>query len=258
MRLYHYTSLDALTGIVQKGGLCIRGTRYDSMNDPVDCKYAEEIVLPEFRKCLEEKGYGNGTEEELIFPYVASFSASEDDFHMWRMYHSEVAIELDDEWIKRSIEDDPFILFGECIYPKSTDEIHQAFCELFNKSEQCVNDLYLTAREQFMFIKRKEFSNEKEYRLCTYENTVSMFSKWETIDSEIPHDIKCKVRNGDLILYKEFYIAKCALLGIIINERDEERYQKVADHLRLWLLQSDYTEKINIRQSESGQKIINF
>lgn len=73
MRLYHYTSLDALTGIVQKGGLCIRGTRYDSMNDPMDCKYAEETVLPEFGSVSKKKATETGQKKNLFSPTLPRF-----------------------------------------------------------------------------------------------------------------------------------------------------------------------------------------
>lgn len=255
MKLYHYTSLDAFTKIVNESGLCFHGTRYDSLNDPTDFTYAEEKILPVFRKCLKEQGHENGEDDDGIYPYIVSFSKQEDDFNMWRMYHSEVAIELDAEWIRKSIASKPDVLFKECKYPESEDELHEEFCKLFNEAEQCVNDLPLTAREQVMFIKRKEFKNENEFRLCTYDNHLFQASDGEQTDCEIPQNINFRLRGKDLVLYKEFHIAKCALLGLIVNEPDEKCFCKTEKHIRLWLRQLGYSEKLDIRQSASGTKI---
>lgn len=255
MKLYHYTNLDACTKIVNENGLCFHGTRYDSLNDPTDFTYAEEKILPVFRECLKEQGRENGDDDDAIYPYIVSFSKMEDDFNMWRMYHSEVAIELDAEWIRKSIADKPDVLFKECQYPESEDELHEAFCKLFNETEQCVNDLSLTAREQVIFIKRKEFKNENEFRLCTYDNYLPYTIDGELKDGEIPQDIDFRLRGKDLVLYKKFHIAKCALLGLIVNEPDEKRFRKIERHLRLWLWKLGYSEKLDIRQSESGTKI---
>ena len=55
MNVYHYTSLDAVKGILRNKDICLWGTRYDSLNDPTDCIYAEEDILPEFKEFLKEK-----------------------------------------------------------------------------------------------------------------------------------------------------------------------------------------------------------
>ena len=55
MNVYHYTSLDAVRGILRDKDICFWGTRYDSLNDPTDCAYAEEDILPEFKEFLKEE-----------------------------------------------------------------------------------------------------------------------------------------------------------------------------------------------------------
>ena len=64
-RIYHYTSLDALVGILKKeiddssgkrekqNSLTFWGSRYDCMNDPQDYLFASKVVLPKILKAFE-------------------------------------------------------------------------------------------------------------------------------------------------------------------------------------------------------------
>ena len=52
--IYHYTSMDALKGILKENELCFWGTRYDSMNDPTEHIYAKKHLIPVFCKYFDK------------------------------------------------------------------------------------------------------------------------------------------------------------------------------------------------------------
>jgi len=259
MKLYHYTNLDALIGILRKEHICFWGTRYDSMNDPTDYSYARDFIIPKLREFLDktpQKPY----EYIPSYPYIVSFSKEKDDFNMWRMYNADIALEFESDTIDKYLREYnrkenniQFQLFGECKYVDDNN-IEDKFVELFNKAEQC-DDIFLTAQEQVSLLKRKEFENENEFRLYTFDRYSSRFigKTGEFIDCEIPVNIKVKcVRNRDIVFYKEFHLPKEALTGIIINSNDNAHFKSLKTHILLWLIQQNYTDlERNIIQSKS-------
>lgn len=71
--LAHYTSLDAMFGIIKKDGLHFRATHYDQLNDTHEYKWAYEPLLGEIAK---ERSTSKEEIDDLYkkFPYVISFS----------------------------------------------------------------------------------------------------------------------------------------------------------------------------------------
>ena len=53
MKIYHYTSLEALVNILTKDRISLMATRYDSMNDPLDFKFAKDVVIPKLRIAIQ-------------------------------------------------------------------------------------------------------------------------------------------------------------------------------------------------------------
>lgn len=262
MNIYHYTSLDAATKILQKGNICFWGTRYDSMNDPTDSIYAREIVIPSFKKAVEESELSDYEKDDSeAFPYIVSFSKNEDDFYMWRTYKADVALEFNCDIIREYVDNDKgasFIYFEDCKYPNDNDEMHHAFIETLNTINKGQGTM-LSARHAIAFIKRKEFEEEHEVRLVTFDHEgTSSNEKGEFIDHEIPQNIGVKmVRNKDLVLYKEFRLPQEALTGIIINTNNDEHYEKLKSHIKLYLLQQGYKDNVEIRKTNTGN-LINF
>lgn len=83
--LFHYTSIDALFGIVQKDGLHFRASRYDCMNDSEEYKWLYEPLKARIAKdqSLLDDEVDNLYEK---FPYVISLSEKEDNDEMWNKY----------------------------------------------------------------------------------------------------------------------------------------------------------------------------
>lgn len=84
-KLFHYTSIGALFGIVQKDGLHFRASHYDCMNDSEEYKWLYEPLKTRNSKeqSMSEKEFNNLYEK---FPYVISFSEKEDSSDMWIRY----------------------------------------------------------------------------------------------------------------------------------------------------------------------------
>lgn len=270
--IFHYTSMEALKGILKDNELCFWGTRYDSMNDPTEHIYAREHLIPEFCKYFEK----DEIEETKIYPYVVSFSQGEDDFIMWRMYKAEVALVLDyniiNEWVKNHLnwqDREKSYYFGECKYPETNEQLLVEFERLkeWNERRGDLSKDEITAIELTTFIKRKEFKNENEVRLftCDYNLPTSRYNELNPAEpimqnEERPRDIKIKaVRDKDFILYKEFHLPKESLKGIILNCETGSQFDRIKQHIKAWLYQLKYDiNAVNIQHTKTGNLIINF
>ncbi len=251
--LYHYTTLEAAMGILSKENLCFWGTRYDSMNDPRDYLYAKNIIIPALKESIRDLPNlkEENTENTELYPYIVSFSMEKDYINMWRLYHAEVAIGVDASKL-RCYDPDKYIV-RKCEYVNENN-VHQKFIDMFNNSSEQCDEILMTAREQIMFIKNEEYKIEKEYRLCQCD--AEGFTATGPNDfcvHEIPCDIffKC-VRDGDIVLYKKFYICKEALKSITVHTFDDKSFTNVKKHLELWLISQEYDIKnIEIKKTES-------
>ena len=266
--VYHYTSLEALVGILKKeefkdsagkpnskNALVFWGSRYDCMNDPQDYLFASQIVLPKIMKSLEQR---EDIAEDLkenndAYPYIVSFSENEDDESMWIHYNAEVCLKIDTQYLSPWITEDSVIkgFWGECVYTKEQD-IDESFFESWRKSLQYIENIPSMARHACVYIKRDAFKKEREWRLYLSDETLPhVRSNGDCYYIEQPQDVKVKfVRDNDIVFYKEFWIDARALKGIIINDTDFEHFHSSKKHIEI-LLQSRgfYPEDILIEQT---------
>lgn len=252
--LYHYTSLGALIGIIQSNKLVFRGTRYDSMNDPTDYIFAANTAIP---KVLQElKQISNLTEEEKdyceMYPYTVSFTENCDDGFMWKHYGSEVSLEIciDAFYPTYKVDEKVKFFFDKCIYTNE-EELNDAFIKKWKESIE-TNNLTEIAQYACVYIKRDAFRREKEWRMYSADyKTATVNGKY--FATEMPVDIKvAKVREKDIILYKEFILPSTALTGIIVNDNDPAHFSKVKKHIQLLLQQNKFSlDNITIRQTKN-------
>ncbi|MBQ7421156.1 MAG: DUF2971 domain-containing protein [Prevotella sp.] len=262
--VYHYTDMNAFVGII--GGydngdnthcLTFWGTRYDSLNDPQDYVFASKVVLPKFKKAIENMK--NLKEEEVedveSFPYIVSFSENRDSDFMWKHYKAEICLELDSKcfspWIEKEGKINAF--WGKCEYAEES-EIDDVFFEKWRSSGVYTTNLNDMARHACVYIKRKAFEQEKEWRLYMSDSVLPHFkANGDSYEMEQPQDVKVKcVRDKDIILYKEFTPPAEALKGIIVNDKDWDHFQKVKNHIEILLRKKGfYPEDIKIEQTNS-------
>ncbi len=254
MNVYHYTTLEALKGILQPKNLCFWASRYDTMNDPTDYIYAKEKVIPVIKQLIEEnkdKFTEKEREDIAIHPYILSTCELEDDINMWRFYRAEVMLELDWDLLKACHGNE--YTMKKCEYVNDSN-IYQKFADLFNEHEQSDNFPNI-AYEVAVVIKHEAYKNENEYRIFKYDaETFCISGSPDKIhDGEIPFDVKVKcVRNGDYVLYKEFQFRKKVLKGITVKCIDERKANSIIQHIKLILLQNKYDlTKIDVKESSS-------
>ena len=252
--LYHYTSLQALTGIIQKRKLLFRGTRYDSMNDPVDYTFAADVVIPKVLLALgKEKNLNEeDTDYSEMYPYIVSFSENKDDELMWKHYGSDVSLEIDTSYFypKYDINDKIKFFFDKCVYANE-EELITAFITKWQESIPFTN---IPAIVQYacVYIKRDAFRRENEWRIFAADYRTGLMRKDGTFyETEMPMDVKVSmIRGKDIILYKEFEFPMEALTGIIINDNNPSHFHKVKKHIQLLLIANGFPfEKIQIRQT---------
>lgn len=266
--VYHYTSLEALAGILKKeeikdpveksqliSSLVFWGSRYDCMNDPQDYLFASQVVLPKILKLLEQR---EDITEDLkenndAYPYIVSFSENEDDDSMWRHYNAEICLKIDTSYLSPWIELDGVIkgFWGKCIYAKEQD-IDESFFESWRNSLQYIENIPSMARHACVYIKRNAFKIEKEWRLYLSDETLPHIrSNGDCYYTEQPQDVKVKfIRNNDIVFYKEFRIDAKALKSIIINDTDFEHFHKVKKHIEILLRSRGfYPEDVLIEQT---------
>ena len=254
--LYHYTDLNALKGIIKEKKLVFWGTRFDSMNDPLDYTFAANIIIPKILSYLNQlQGLKDEeTDYNEMYPYSVSFSENEDDESMWTHYGSEVALEIDTRFFYPlyNLNETIKFWFDKCLYVNEVDITD----EFINS---CLNDFpsdNIPSRVQYAsaFIKRDAFARENEWRMFSADYKTGYCDADGTFyRTEIPNGIKvATVRDKDLILYKEFELPSEALKGIIINDCDVSHFHKVKSHIQLLLKANGFSsEKINIRQTKN-------
>lgn len=253
--LYHYTSLEALKGIIQKNGLKFWATRYDSMNDPSDYTFAAEVIVPKILSFLKEHE-DEFTEEEVdyceMYPYTVSFSESRDDESMWEHYGAEICLGIDPNCFYPSYRVDETIpfFFDKCKYINEEDITDFEIEKWLNEYPH--ENIPFRLQYASVFIKRDAFRREKEWRVFLSDHKTGFVSEegvWHNIEK--PKDIEVSfVRDKDIILHKDYNLTSEALKEIIINDNDPSHYHKVKKHIQLLLDQNGFPiNKITIRQS---------
>ena len=150
--LYHYTSAEALTSILQTApsekGLCFWATRFDCFGDKDEYKLGIEIIkrmLPRFEKDIQQdrRVASSFVWEDikanitLPFPYIVSFTDRYDNEYMWEHYGCHgggVVLELDDSEAV-FIKDAPTLATKSCLYEDmiSDEDLYQEIkAEYFN------------------------------------------------------------------------------------------------------------------------------
>lgn len=256
--VYHYTDLNALKGIVSlhPKKLTFWGSRYDCMNDPQDYLFALQVVLPKILNSIEKRKdiLYEEKEDNPTYPYIVSFTENEDDDFMWKHYKAEVCLEIDTESFTPWLTDGKIIkaFWGKCKYA-SEKALDDAFFQSWQDSLQYIDNIPSMARHACVYIKRDAFKPEKEWRLYMADELMPYVREHvETCNAERPQDVKVKcVRNGDIILYKEFQIEANALKRIIINDTDWAHFQKVKKHAELLLaINGFFPNDVQIEQTK--------
>lgn len=245
MKLYHYTSLASFLGIIREGRkLVFWGSRYDCMNDPLDFQFAKIRILPTLKKVAHHPDLLDNEKIEVeVEPYIVSFSTKEDDFLMWRMYNSKVALVLDSEYFDRPTPNTSLI---KCQYTDyNNDEILNAF-KMVNKTLTSCRNIFAYASRGATFIKHKSFESEGEVRLATwdyYKDCNKLILSDCKDDDE--KEVKTRMANNDkIVLYKEFEIDGNALDGIIIHTYSKIEFESIKNTIKSILAKNGFSKDV--------------
>lgn len=261
MKLYHYTDLASVLGIIQKErSLEFWGSRYDCMNDPLDFKFAWNRILPRIVKAAEDSNLHPFEKMKMVVrPFVVSFSAKEDDFLMWRLYNAKVCLILDSEYFDRQTLNWALM---KCEYVTDDEsDITKAF-QTINDSLQFHPNLYAFSGRISTFIKHEAFRVENEVRLASWDCynvhdekiSVSKLSDCNTEDISVEKEFHTRIgKNNKIVMYKKFPIDGNALSGVIVHTYSEMEFESIKDALQSVLIQNGFTRDVfeNIQQTSA-------
>lgn len=85
--VYHYTSLEALNGIIGKDKVTFWATKYNHLNDPFEKKWTQNYILSIIENESGSKD-SSDTINKLVdrYPYIICFCDMPDYRNMWRLY----------------------------------------------------------------------------------------------------------------------------------------------------------------------------
>lgn len=205
-KVYHYTNLDGVKGIISSGQLWITQTVF--LNDK------EELVngYKFFKKLCEEKEndslkFFTKSLNDLLNnsnAFVVSFCEKKDLLSQWRAYsHGEVGYCL--EFEKTS-------LHKKCFYTeKEKKDYFSILAEDKPEGESHCRIHFNNVLEGIIRCKHEGFHEEKEFRICIFEH----------------ENIKERFINGKKVRYIEHKIDYAELLAVWIGPCEESEIKKV-------------------------------
>lgn len=218
--LYHYTTVEALVnGIVVKNPkegeeLCLWATNSQYMNDPEELKVGTKILKEVFSAFNDLPGVKKNHIEEIEKNlenykqfYLTSLSKNRDSLPMWNMYGANghgIALKFTSKMQQTACDD--YIV--KCEYNES---------ELIKKISERFDGSNLNMSAMLLFLIPLVLKNPA----YLYENEVRIASRYSGLIT------KYRCRNGLVIPYKEIFLEKELLEGIIIGpaaNQDEVEY----------------------------------
>lgn len=238
--LVHYTSLDALFGIIRRDGLHFRATHYSQLNDTHEYKWAYEPLKEELEKS------GSALDIDALYekyPYVISFSQKEDNHLLWHLYGASgrgVSLVLDSDVVSQICDDSKdWDIFQKIQYAarenimeklgSAVTEFRESSCWKADKSEEFDDKIHVCA-----FVKNKDWEYENEWRYARIrENKISAHptdGDVEFTSVEDKHDVRFYARGTQLIPYLDVCFEPKALVKIILGNGID--YKKVYPEIK--------------------------
>ncbi len=244
--LYHYTSVDALNGIITQNEyrdniLRFWCTEHNFMNDPKEIIRGRELVKkqliskinnPELKKELLDSYLS----EKAVY-YILSLSNKADILPMWSTYGQNgtgICLELDTTYIENREYD-----ISKCAY-SAEELLQQINSAIIAKTDKEQRSLCLEIAPNSMLLKPPYYSYENEYRIMFL---ISHREKW----------LKPKLRlnRGIIAHFIEYEIPIKALKSIIIGPNNNMR--KVGNSIQQYL-QYRGVENVRIKYSKIPYK----
>lgn len=226
--IYHYTSLDAMLGIVRPDSIIMWATHYQYLNDRDEIAKGVEAMK-------KHEGALHASQFENLF--IISFSTNEDDLSMWHMYSAgysgcilgfrnnkiggnRVKCAYCEEDAEKSLENTEKLLNKGAV--SIIDENGTISCGSRSLLNGFMKSFVMTGiiTSTAIGLKNKEFAFEKEVRIFV------------DLEEENSHIIKYRKRKSEIIPYIECLIEKDALAEIWIpNNEATERTKRSLERM---------------------------
>jgi hypothetical protein len=218
--IYHYTSADAISGIIGNHEIWMSNTAF--LNDPTELKvlgkdtsllndndFTNDAVRERWRSMVDLNGF-NGTRHPD--QYMASFSRKRDSLEQWRAYGN-FCIGFDASKLKLALRRNIFLY--KCLYTRSDirkwilkNERIPEWTSLSDEGQKTTaawNLVYIAS----MKYKNSHFSSEKEIRLIAashhnwyYQNSPEMY------EDDLPIHFRPHRHYGFPLPYLKFFIER--------------------------------------------------
>lgn len=237
--VYHYTSLDALDGIIGKDNITFWATRYGYLNDIFEKVWSQDYIQSIIKKDLEGTDHSFDIINDLIdrHPYIISFCDIPDYRNMWRLYCNDglgICICLDSCVLNKIAYENRFTDPGikqdyfEHVFYCSRKDVPNAInfwqnSEIFNINRNDPDDnIYAMSA----FVKCDDYDIENEVRYVRIRDnspvTVGIdknSSKIISTPTEDKKDVKYRMRNNEKVPYLEIVFPSEAIKKIIVGYR---------------------------------------
>lgn len=221
-KLYHYTDINALLGILRRDKIVLRATSCEYLNDYNEIKEGRESLV---------KVLGKDPTEQLSPRrfFITSFSKNNDSLPMWGMYGSNgngCALVFHAEDLQKVFTDFSICTYGQEELQKEANLINNFSKSIGNENngtnittEQLQdNILYNLCLRHIVSAKNKAFQHEDEVR------GVYRKSLWDEDDIA---KIQFRYRDCVLIPFIEIELPKTAFKGIVFGPMaNSERIQQ--------------------------------
>lgn len=218
--LYHYTSVETLYKILhntEEEFIKLRANYYKKMNDEVECHYfantVKEILSELNNDCIKT----DESKQNVVEPYIISFSKLEDSLPMWSMYGDDgkgVAIGFSHESISEAVAN----------YQKHRNSIitKQCFCKLYDCKYWNKDDILNE------YVKKYKFNKECEKECSVNINdihSISYLVKHPSFfyEQELRVVFLC---NNNKPNYIELYVPQRAINDIVCGPCVDEDFVK--------------------------------
>lgn len=246
--LYHYTSIDALNGIIAHNGsnniLRLWGTEHNFMNDPKEIIRGRKLLMGNFIPKIDDLSLRQELLEsylsEKAIYYISSLSNKIDALPMWSAYGQNgfgICLEFDTQVI---IEDKGEYFISKCIYSDKEllEEIDKA---IVAKSAKEQRSICLGLAPNCMLLKPAYYNYEDEYRIMFFLLP----------DEKSVLKPKMRLNRGQIVRYIEYDLPIDALKSITIGPNNN--MQKVHNNLKQYLRHRGL-ENVRIKRSKIPYK----
>ena len=243
--IYHYTSIRALLGIIEKGELWL--SRVNSMNDKSEqLVFIEQLFEDAKDRAIQDNHYKYDAVKKMVestlgikMPYAMCFSKSDNDAAQWERYADNgcgVCIEFNKEKIQTIIKDNFSLRDITYGVDNSSNDYNDLLTIIKDYAEnrrlsRCFDD-----SNHFIFsildfaanYKHESFKPENEVRIITipWYNIKKMICEYELVNNVVKEVVKIKIGNGERYNIQNNLIEK-----IVIGPRSKQTVEDLKGFL---------------------------